>query len=124
MKPKPLPRKTYTIEQVARVLKRRGAMDVCTQPGMQVIFASPNSGYDGEKKRVAELGLLVGRVYTVETISVGRSSSRITLKEFGREHFNTVFFCNLPRAVVPPNDTYFECKYFGALRAAGKGGGR
>lgn len=105
--------KDYTKEQIDRILKRRGHMDICTQPGMQIIFSSPNSGYHLEKKRVAELGLVLGRRYTVATISVGRSSSRLTLREFGKESFNTVFFCNLPRQVVPPNDQHFECKYYG-----------
>lgn len=105
--------KDYTKEQIDRILKRRGEMDICTQPGMQIIFSSPNSGYEEEKKRVAELGLVLGRRYTVETIRVGSCYSHLTLKEFGKETFNTVFFCNLPRQVVPPNDKHFERRYYG-----------
>lgn len=91
--------KLYSASQVDRMVKR-GCMSVRTQPGMKVVFAAPNNGYDIEVKQSAAAGLKLGAVYTVKDISVGRSSTSIKLDEFPGS-FNSVQFCNLPKQELP-----------------------
>lgn len=50
-----------------------------------------NAGYDHEKEQAKKL-LELDRVYTVEFVEVGRSSSTVELLEFPGKRFNSVFF--------------------------------
>lgn len=59
--------------------------------GCLVAVKSIDAGYTSQADQAKEL-FNIGDVYTVESVSVGSSSSSITLKEFPGKHFNTVFF--------------------------------
>lgn len=54
-------------------------------------FAHPDAGWKVDQERAAEL-LTIDRVYTVQHLDVGRSSSTLTLVEVPGETFNTVLF--------------------------------
>jgi len=103
--------KKYTPEQVERMKHRQGCMSCMTQPGMKVVFTNPNAGYDRHVQTSKELGLEVGAVYTVESISAGQSSTSLSLKEFPNVGFNSVQFCNTPRQKLPETSVYATCYY-------------
>ena len=50
------------------------------------------AGYLSDKELVKSLGFKVGDKYEVESISIGRSSTEVYLKEFPSKCFNSVFF--------------------------------
>lgn len=61
------------------------------EKGSKVSFIRPDSGYIGDQEKVKE-HLIKNGEYTVEHLSVGRSSSTIELAEVLGVKFNTVHF--------------------------------
>lgn len=49
-------------------------------------------GRDSENLRIEQLGLKVGDKFEVEYISMGQSSTKVTLKDFTEDCFSSVFF--------------------------------
>lgn len=68
-------------------------MDLSTRKGSKIIFAYPQNGRDIDTERAAE-NLVLNGEYTVETISIGSSTSFVELKEVNGMLFNTVQFTN------------------------------
>jgi len=66
-------------------------MNIYTIPGAKVIFSYPTNGYDGDNL-IGRQYLTVGYEYTVQRVSIGRSSSRVYLKEVPDIGFNTCMF--------------------------------
>lgn len=50
-----------------------------------------DAGYEYERKRIREV-LELGRIYTLQSYEVGRSSSTVTLYDFPFDTWNSVFF--------------------------------
>lgn len=59
--------------------------------GERVRFAFPKNGHPQDQTQAKE-HLKVGYVYVIETIHVGSFSSKVQLREFPKEWFNTVLF--------------------------------
>lgn len=58
----------------------------------RVIYDAPNNGYPSDQKRLAKHGLIVGRVYVVESTDVSSSSTTVYLQGFEGVPFNSVNF--------------------------------
>jgi hypothetical protein len=69
-------------------------MDIGTKPGARVRFEHPKSGWPWERI-VAKAHLSIGRIYTMTSIDVGQSETRITLREVPGVSFNSVHFDNV-----------------------------
>lgn len=76
-------------------------MDIYTRPGTQIVFHA-KGGYDHEKEE-AKAVLQVGQTYTVQSIEVGRCSSKVRLRE-AQGNFNTVMFGPAPTIQHLPSD--------------------
>jgi len=61
------------------------------EKGSKIAFVHPNSGYPGDQES-AKKHLIKNGEYTVEYLSVGRSSSTIQVKEVPGIKFNSVHF--------------------------------
>lgn len=59
--------------------------------GTKIIFSNPNNGWESDKER-AKRYLEKGKIYTVENLIVGGSSSDVILQEIPNVKFNTVHF--------------------------------
>lgn len=68
-------------------------MTLSTRKNNKVIFKYPNNGRQADVERAAE-NLILNGEYTVETISIGGSTSFVELKEVPGIVFNTVHFTN------------------------------
>ena len=68
-------------------------MDIYSKPGTKVVYAYPDNGYNYECELAKEI-LVIGNVYEVEKINVGRFSTTVKLKGIDRT-FNSVMFKNI-----------------------------
>lgn len=59
--------------------------------GNEVVVKSVTNGLRVDRE-TAQRYFSVGDVYTVDSLEIGRNSSRLTLKEFPNVRFNTVHF--------------------------------
>lgn len=59
--------------------------------GCLVRFAFPDNGYSFDRENAIK-HLTVDSIYTVDSVDIGQSSSKIRLKECPGEYFNTVQF--------------------------------
>lgn len=83
--------KTYTpIENYNTNL----CMDINTPPGAKVVFTFPNAGHDWQQQRIKELGIQIGDIFTVKSVSVHSWHTDVCLEEFCDEIFNSVMFKN------------------------------
>ena len=64
---------------------------LCCEQGNKVIFSNITNEYIVSSE-LAKRYLIPNKIYTVKSLEVGRSSSRITLEEFPNISFNTVLF--------------------------------
>jgi hypothetical protein len=96
----------YTPEEVKKILKTQGHLDIRTEPGMKVIFASPENGYPRDQENCRNLGMEIGHEFTVSDISVSQSSTHFKLMEFPRRSFNSVNFCNVPGQKFVPMEEW------------------
>ncbi|UNY48731.1 hypothetical protein P9294_gp016 [Bacillus phage FADO] len=71
-------------------------MDIYSKEGDKVVFAYPDHGRYGDQE-IAKEYLEHGKVYTVDCIAVGGSSSSVSLKEIPNVFFNTVMFKNVEK---------------------------
>lgn len=83
-------------------------MDLYTPKGAKVMLTHPQNGYPHDYPYAKSCGVVDGEVYTVEAMSVGRSSSTVTLSEFPGKRFNTVLFDN-----AEPVKEEDACDWFG-----------
>jgi hypothetical protein len=71
-------------------------MDIHAEEGHKIIVTAEtiNNGFPSDKKRALKY-LEVGKTYTVESIDIGKWSSRVFLKEIPTISFNTASFKDL-----------------------------
>ena len=73
-----------------------------TKPGTKIVYANKNCGYDYDQESAAKY-LKLGRQYTLKSMSVGQSSSSLTLEEFPNVSFNLIMFDDVKRTYVIEN---------------------
>ena len=62
-------------------------------------YAYPDAGWEGDQKAAAG-HLTLGAVYTVQSLTVGQSTSYLTFREVAGK-FNTVLFAPAPEGAAP-----------------------
>lgn len=70
-------------------------MYIYSPKGTRVIYDAPNNGYLSCQKRLAKHGLIVGRVYVVESTDVSSYTTSVYLQGFEDIPFNSVNFGQL-----------------------------
>lgn len=71
-------------------------MDIHAEEGHKIIVTEEtiNNGFPSDRKRALDY-LEVGKIYTVDSIDIGKWSSKVTLKEIPTISFNTACFKDL-----------------------------
>ena len=59
---------------------------------LYAVYNYPENGHSFEQDKCQEIGLVVGKEYEISSIRVGGISSTVQLRDFPKEHFNSVFF--------------------------------
>jgi hypothetical protein len=87
-------------------------MDIYTAPESKIVYTGKN-GYNSNIE-YANKFLNKGHNYTVLRLEVGRSSSKVILKEFPSKSFNSVHFENVGEFETVKPEKYNTYFYYGA----------